>query len=202
MKILVLSRSFPPIIGGISFSTKEFYDNFVKNNHKLSLFIFPYNFKRRYSFNKPLIDAFSIKKFIPRNSISILINLVSFIKEICVLKCSLRSKGKILTYYLNRLSLLFNLINFYEMLKYYDRKHDYDLILSYDSGIPAYLGYFIKKKCQKKLVIISHGNDILNDTLYPLKKLALSSADQIIVRTNFIKDLVSNRFKISKSRSI
>ena len=200
MKILVLSRSFPPIIGGISFSEKEFYDNFVMNNHKLSLFIFPYNFKRRYSFNKPSIDPLSIKKFFPRNSLAILINLVSFIKEICTLKCSLRFKVKILFYFLNRLILLLNLINFYEIVKYYDRKYDYDLILCFDSYMPVYIGYFIKKKCKKKLVILAHGNDILDDRLYPLQKRALRGADQIITRTNFIKNLVSNRFTISKSK--
>ena len=200
MKILVISRSFPPIMGGISFSLKAFYDNFIKRNHKLTLSVFPYDFKKKYSFKNKLIDVYSLRKFIPRNSLSILRGFVSFLKDITSMKCSIKSKYKILSYFLNRLVLFINLLNFYKILKFNVKNHDYDFILSYDSGIPAYLGYYLKRNYNKKLIIVSHGNDILHNKLYQLQKKSLKSADGIIVRTNFIKNLVSRRFQVGESK--
>ncbi|MFX1320922.1 MAG: glycosyltransferase family 4 protein [Promethearchaeota archaeon] len=92
------------------------------------------------------------------------------------------------------------MMNSYEILKHYDKKYNYDLILAYESGLSAHIGYLIKKKRDKKLILISHGNDILNKKLKVLTKLVLQEADKIIVRSNFMKNFVSSQYSLEASK--
>lgn len=200
MKILTISRGFPPNIGGISYSLKAFYDTFKKNQHKITLYIFPYDFNTKYDYPNNILNVFDCKKYRIRNLIQIFLDILYFLKVIFLLHCSFKSKFKIFLYYLKRIKLLINMMNSYEILKHYDKIYNYDIILAYESGLSAHIGYLIKKNRGKKLILVSHGNDILNKKLKELTKLVLQEANKIIVRSNFIKTLVSSKFNIEKSK--
>ena len=200
MKILTISRGFPPNIGGISYSLKAFYDTFKKNQHKITLYIFPYDFNTKYDYPNNILNVFECKKYRIRNLIQIFLDIFYFLKVIFLLHCSFKSKFKIFLYYLKRIKLLINMMNSYEILKHYDKIYNYDLILAYESGLSAHIGYLIKKNRGKKLILVSHGNDILNKTLEGLTAFVLRKADKIIVRSNFMKNLVSSQFCIKKPK--
>ena len=199
MKILTISRGFPPNIGGISYSLKAFYDTFKKNHHQITLYIFPYDFNTKYDYPPNILNVFDSKKYRIKNSIRIFLDILYFFKVISLLDCSFKSKVKIILYYLKRIKLLINMMNSYEIIKYYDKKYDYDIIFGFESGLSAYISYLMKIKRDKKIIITSHGNDILNKRLKELTSLALRNADKIIVRSNFMKALVSSQFSIKKS---
>ena len=91
------------------------------------------------------------------------------------------------------------MINICQIIKHYDEKNNFDIILAYDSTIPAQIGVLLKKKINKKFIVISHGNDILKKNSRPITFLLLKSADKIIVRSRFIKNLIIDLYKIKEN---
>ncbi|GAG56496.1 unnamed protein product, partial [marine sediment metagenome] len=103
-------------------------------------------------------------------------------------------------FYLKSFRNLLKMLNYYQIIKHYDNIYNFDIILAYDSTIPTQIGFILKREQNKKFMIISHGNDIIkkNYNLFTIE--ALKSADSIIVRSNFVKNLVMQLYKINEKK--
>jgi phosphatidylinositol alpha-1,6-mannosyltransferase len=202
MRLLVITRYFPPIIGGISNSLKAISDAFLENGHKVSIFIFPLKNRDKRTFAKGVHNQFYYRKYIKKNFFQIVKDIFDLLKVVFKQKCSFNQKFRILDEYLlgfKKINEFIKMMNFYEIIKSYDKKYNYDVILSYESTISARIGYLLKRSLKKKFFTVSHGNDILrNYNIFT--QLILNSANGVIVRSNYIKNLVNNLFKVKKSK--
>jgi len=201
MKILVISRGFPlkgfpSLIGGRSFSLQSFYETFYKKNCLVSVFIFPFKQKIEMHFPKGIHNAFEYRKYIGRNFIFIFRNILNFFKLILNQNHTLKDRIKIIFSKISSLIITTKMMNFYKIIKSYDEKYNFDVVLAYDSQISGQIGYLLKINENKKLVVISHGNDIIEKHNNLLTKMVLRKADRIIVRSKTIKQLVNKLYSI------
>lgn len=198
MKILVISRAFPPMIGGMSYSLKEFYEIFKSHHHKITIFIFPYNIKSTVKFPDNIINVITAKRYIPLNFLSIFKNLAKLLEKILISSYKLNKRVSMVLRFLRHIKQTINMMNLYELMKKYDDINNYDLVLAYRPDLSAQLGYLLKRERGKKFYVISHGMDILKKDI--LKDLVLKYADRCIVRSNYVKKVLINLYGINKEK--
>ena len=200
MKILLITRYYPPIIGGISFSSNCFYESFKKNKHFVMISIFNYKHAPNIMFPKNTLYYVKYKKGISKNIIFIIKDIFYFLKQIFIEKYPLRKKLTTILSLLKKIRFLVYLMNFYEILKKYEQKINFDIVLAYDATYPSYIGYLFKKKRKKKVITIAHGNDIIGHNINVVSSMILHSVDKIIVRSKFIKNLIYILYNIDRNK--
>ena len=132
MKILVITRYYPPIIGGISHSLRAFNDTFKKNKHKIAIFIFNKKIKPKLAFPKTIYRISDYRKYIKINIFSILKDIFYFLRKIFNLRCSFRKKITSSFKFIKEIKLLVEMINICQLIKYYDEYYNFEIAWAYE----------------------------------------------------------------------
>ncbi|MHA1253774.1 MAG: glycosyltransferase, partial [Candidatus Helarchaeota archaeon] len=145
-----------------------------------------------------IYNATEANKYIIYNGLRILYTLFIFISTILKQTFKLTKKLKIIFFYLYHLKITLRILNFFVIIRNYDLNYKSDIIIAYRLDLSALIAFLLKKFNKRKMFIVCNGMEIFDKKFE--KKIYLKMADGIIVRSNYIKNILIKLYKINKDK--